>query len=285
MTLREILKRAKREKWAIGQFNFSTLEQLRGIAFAAKKNLSPVILGLSQSEADFFGLEEAISLVKALEKKLKFKFFLNLDHGKDLNLIRKAVDLGFEAVHFDGSSLSFKKNLELTREVVKYAKKKKVLVEGELGYLRGESRFFSKKKVKIKKEDLTKPEEVEEFVEKTKIDSLAIAIGNVHGIYPTMPKLDFERLKEIREKTDAFLVLHGGSGFPSSQLEKAINFGVQKININTELRVVWRKSLEKQLKKTKKEVKPYLILPKVISEIQKEVEKYIFVFKSRKKLC
>ena len=279
MELDQILKKAKREKWAIGQFNFSTIEQLKGIIGAAKKLSAPVILGTSEKESKFLGLEETIAQVRILENKMGLKLFLHLDHGKDLNYIKRAVDLGFDSVHFDGSELPFKENLKLTKKIVNYGHKKNVLVEGELGYLRGESRFFQKKKVAIKKEDLTRPKQAQEFVEKTKVDLLAPAIGNVHGIYPEMPELDFERLKEIREKTNAFLVLHGGSGLSRDEIKKAIKFGIQKININTELRLVWRESFLKILK-TSKEIKPYIILPQVSQAIEKKVEKYIKLFGS-----
>jgi len=279
MELNQILKKAKREKWAIGQFNFSTIEQLRGIIGAAKKLSAPVILGTSEKESKFLGLEETIAQVRILENKMGLKLFFHLDHGKDLNYIKRAVDLGFDSVHFDGSELPFKENLKLTKEIVNYGHKKNVLVEGELGYLRGESRFFQKKKIAIKEEDLTRPEQAQEFVEKTKVDLLAPAIGNVHGIYPEMPELDFERLKEINQKTDAFLVLHGGSGILRDEIKKAIKSGIQKININTELRLIWRESLQKILK-TSKEIKPYIILPQVSQAIEKKVEKYIKLFGS-----
>ncbi len=279
MELDQILKKAKREKWAIGQFSFSTIEQLKGIIGAAKKLSAPVILGTSEKESKFLGLEETIAQVRILENKMGLKLFLHLDHGKDLNYIKRAVDLGFDSVHFDGSELPFKENLKLTKEIVNYGHKKDVLVEGELGYLRGESRLFQRKKITIKKEDLTKPEQAQEFVEKTKIDLLAPAIGNVHGIYPEMPELDFERLKEINQKTDAFLVLHGGSGLSRDEIKKAIKSGIQKININTELRLVWRESLQKILK-TSKEIKPYIILPQVSQAIEKKAEEYIKLFGS-----
>ncbi len=279
----QLLKKAQKEGWAIGQFNFSTLEQLKGIVGAAKKLSSPVILGVSEGEVGYLGVKETIALVRILEQELRFPLFLHLDHGKNLDLIKTAINFGFDSVHFDGSSFSLKKNVKLSREIVKYAHRRKVLVEGELGYLRGKSKLFSKERAEIKEGDLTKPEEVNDFVKKTKVDSLAVAVGNIHGIYARMPKLDFKRLKAIREKTDAFLVLHGGSGLLAKDFKKAIKFGIQKININTELRVAWKGALQKNLKKSK-EIKPYLVLPKVVQVIEKEVEKYIKIFNSGNKL-
>lgn len=278
ITLKQILKDAQKNHYAIGQFNFSTIEQLRGILEAAKKMKSPVILGVSEGESKFLGLEEILALVEISKMKHRVSAFLNLDHGKDLNLIKKAIDYGFSAVHFDGSKLALGENIKYTKKIAEYAHKKGVLVEGELGYLRGESRLY-KEKAKIRKEDLTSPEEAKKFTNETKADNLAVVIGNVHGIYPKMPKLDFERLKEITKKTKAFLVLHGGSGIPEAEIKKAIKFGITKINVNTELRYVWKKSLEKSLKTG--EIKPYKILPKVQIAIQKKVEEKINLFNSK----
>jgi len=277
--LYNILKKAKSKGFAIGQFNFSSLEQLRGIASCAREQNFPVILGTSEKEASFLGLEETVALVRILENKMKFRLFLHLDHGKDLNFIKRAIDLGYDSVHFDGSSLFLKDNIRLTKKIVGYGHKKKVLVEGELGYLGGESKYFKSAKAIIRPQDLTNPKEVGEFVKKTGVDSLAIAIGNIHGVYEKMPKFDFRRLKEIRENTDVFLVLHGGSGVPAGELKKAIRFGIQKININTELRIVWKRVLLDALKDSG-EMKPYLILPQVERAIKKKVEKYIKLFRS-----
>jgi len=280
MKLKDYLKKAQKEKWAIGQFNFSTFEQLRGIIAAAQKTKNPVILGTSQGELSYLGLKEVLALVEISKLRSLTSLFLNLDHGKDLNWIKKAIDFGYSAVHFDGSELPFKKNIKCAKRIVEYAHKKGVLVEGELGYLRGGSNFH-KKIARIEKEDLTLPEKAYKFVRETKVDSLAIAIGNIHGIYAGMPKLDFERLKEINNKTNAFLVLHGGSGIPKAEIKKAIKFGIVKVNINTELRLIWKKTLEKSFKV--QEIRPYKILPKVQKAIQKKVEEKMNLFNSNYK--
>jgi len=283
MTLRQTLKKAQKQGWAIGHFNFSTLEQLKGIVGAAVRSSSPIILATSQGEAGFLGLEEAVALVKCLRKKTNHSLFLHLDHAKDLVYIRKAIELGYDSVHFDGSFLPFSENIKETRKVVVYAHKKGVLVEGELGYLRGESSFVKKRTPKIRKEDLTRPEQVEEFAARTKVDSLAIAIGNIHGIYRAKPKIDFKRLAEIRQRTDIFLVLHGSSGTSEQDLKRIIKNGVSKINVNTELRIVWRSELEKSFEKSPKVVKPYLILPPVVKATSLKIEKYIKLFRGDKK--
>jgi len=263
MTLKDYLKKAQKQKFAIGQFNFSTLEQLRGILAAAKKMKSPVILGTSEGESKFLGLEEILALVEISKMKYKVSAFLNLDHGKDLDYIKKAIDFGYSAVHFDGSDLSLEKNMKYAKKVVEYAHKKGVLVEGELEG--------------IEKENLSSLNEVKRFVKETKVDSLAIAIGSRHGLYRDV-KLNFNRLKEINSKVDTFLVLHGGSGISNVQIRKAIKFGIVKININTELRLAWKRTLAKSLKA--QEIKPYKILPKVQKAVQKKVGEKLKVFKN-----
>ena len=274
--LKDILNKAKKEKRAIGQFNFSTLEQLRGILRASSEAETPVILGTSEGELAYLGLEEVVALVEISKIKYqtsrsapcnssgikKVSAFLNLDHGKNLSLIKKAVDYGFSAVHFDGSGLPLEKNIEYAKKIVEYAHKKNVLVEGELDA--------------IKKEKITLLSEAERFVKETGIDSLAVAIGNVHG-YDRKVRIDFERLKEFNKKLAVFLVLHGGSGIPDASIKKAIKLGIVKININTELRMAWKQGLVKALRD--KEIKPYNILPKVEQAVQKKVEQKLNLFK------
>lgn len=260
--LKKVLKDAQKGKYAIGQFNFSTIEQLRGILEAAKKTKTPVILGTSPGELNYLGLEEVVALVEISKMKYGVSAFLNLDHGRDINIIKKAVDYGFSAVHFDGSSLPLEKNIEYAKIITQYAHKKSVLVEGEL-----ES---------IEKDSLTSLVEAERFLKETKVDSLAVAIGNIHGIHKDI-KLNFGRLKEINKITNAFIVLHGGSGISRAQIRKAIKLGIVKININTELRVAWKKSLSEAL--AKKEIKPYNIMPVVEKAIQKKVVEKIKLFK------
>ena len=278
--LKKVLKDAQKRKYAIGQFNFSTIEQLRGILEAAKKTKTPVILGTSEGELNYLGLEEVVALVEISKVKYGVSAFLNLDHGKDIDIIKRAVDYGFSAVHFDGSNLPLEKNIKYVKRIVGYAHKKGVLVEGELGYIGGESKTH-KKKAKIEKKDLTSLKQVERFVKETKVDSLAIAIGNIHGTYAGMPKLDFERLKEINNRTTAFLVLHGGSGISKTEVKKAIKFGIVKVNINTELRAAWKKTLKTILET--QEIKPYKILPQVQGAVQKKVEEKIILFNSKNK--
>lgn len=275
MKLEQALRKSKKNERALGQFNFSAFEQLQGILKAAQINDTPVIIGTSGGESHFLGLKQARALVNAGKEKYGVDAFLNLDHGQDLEWVKKAVDVGYDAVHFDGSDLSFEENIEQTKEVVKYAHSAGVLVEGELGYLTGESKSHQGQ-IEIKKEDLTSPEQVRKFVQATDVDSLAVAIGNVHGIYAKMPALDLERLQKINKETRAFLVLHGGSGISEQDLQQAVKSGIVKINVNTELRITWKENLTKALKQDS--IKPYQILPEVEQAVTEKVKKKITLF-------
>jgi fructose-bisphosphate aldolase class II len=274
-TLKYYLKKAEKEKWAIGQFNFSNLKILEAIIRAAVKLKAPVILGTSEGESKSIGLEQAVILTKSYRKETKLPIFLNLDHGKTLNYIKKAIDAGYDAVHFDGSNYSLQKNINLTKKVVKYARKSKALVEGEIGVV-GQA--------KGTKEVSTNPSQALKFVKETGVDSLAIAIGNLHGIKASgiNPKLDLKRLKEIKKKVSRVpLVLHGGSGTPKKDIKAAIKLGIVKININTEIRMAYTNTLRKVLKKKPKEITPYKYMPQVGKAVQKVVEEKIKLFKSR----
>lgn len=271
MNLKDYFQKAQKNKFAIGQFNFSTIEQLRAIFSAAQKTRSPVILGTSEGEAGFMGLEEVVALVGIMRKRYRVPAFLNLDHGKNFEIIQKAIGAGYDAVLFDGSELPLKKNLEILKKVVKSARRKGVIVEGEIGHV-GQESCVHKGKAAIKKEELTLPDEASYFVRKSGINSLAVAIGNVHGIYKKMPRLDFGRLTEIKKKVKVPLVLHGASGFSKAEIQRAIGLGVVKVNYNTELRLAWKEGFLEAFQKYQDEVKPY----KILSEVQRNIEKIVF---------
>lgn len=282
----QILKKAQKNKYAIGQFNISTDEQIRAVVEVAKDLKSPIIIGTSESEREFIGIEQVVALIKVWQKETNLPIILNADHCKTLESAKEVIDAGYSAVHFDGSSLSLEKNIEITKKVVEYTKSKNpdIIVEGEVGYLRGSSEVH-KEKIEIKEEDLTKPEEAKDFVNKTKVDSLALAIGTVHGIEAEAEKLYLNRLKEIQEAIpETFLVLHGGSGVSDEDIKEAIKLGIVKININTELRVAYSKGLEKEIKEHPEEVKPYKILAPAVEAVKKAVEEKIKVFGSKGKI-
>jgi ketose-bisphosphate aldolase len=277
--LKFYLKKAQKQGWAIGQFNFSTIEVLEAIVKAAIKTKSPVILGTSEGESNFFGLEQAVILRDYFRKKFNIPIFLNLDHCSNLRYIEKAIKSNYDAIHFDGSKLPVKENIELLKKIRKIAGPR-VVLEGELGIIGGVSGLH---KNQAKAGKMTDVLAVKDFVKQSRIDSLAVAVGTIHGIYLNEPGIDFERLKKIRQKTNAFLVLHAGSGVAENQIKKAIKSGITKININTELRIIWKKGLEKAFKNNSQEIKPYSCLNEVKINIAKKVEEKIIIFNSKNK--
>lgn len=279
----DIFKQAKEKKYAIGAFNASNLEGIRAIVQAARKLNSPVIIATSESEKKFIGGKQIKAAINVWREETDLPIVLHLDHGKSFEIIKEAIDDGYDSVHFDGSELSFEENVEITKKVVDFAKNKRVLnIEGEMGYLRGGSTLHEE--VEIKEEDLTVPEEALRFVEETGVDTLAIAIGNIHGIIKNKnlknPHLFLDRLEEIDKSLGdkAFLCLHGGSGTPKEDIKKAIKLGIVKININTELRIAYAKSLRDFFQENTNEVKPHNIMTPVVEAVQKVVEEKIGLF-------
>ncbi len=251
--LEKLFNKAQKGKWAIGHFNISDFKMLIPIFQAAKKLKSPVIIGMSERRSKRLGLKKAISLVRKLREENSFPVFLNLDHGKSFIYIKKAIDAGYDAVHFDGSDLPLLKNISIARQVVRYANKKNVLVEGEVGVIGGE---------------LTEPKDAKRFIKETGVDTLAVSVGTIHGIVKLgkkNPPISLKRLREIKKKTGKMpLVLHGGSGTPDKDIKAAVKSGVVKININTELQIAYK--------------------TKGLKAVQRVVEKKINLFGSNNKI-
>ena len=285
--LKYYFKKARKEKFAIGQFNFSTLSQMRAIVAAAEKLKAPVILGTSEGEGRFFGLEEATALRNVLREKTGLPIFLNLDHGKSFENSKKAIDAGYDMVHFDGSKLTLQENIKITKEVKKYANWRGIFVEGEIGVLGTDASKLYSEKLEIKEENLTKPVEALKYFREAKPDLLAVSIGNFHGMAACGgdPNLRIDLLDEINKifKGKILLVLHGGSGTPAGDIKKAINLGIVKININTELRIAFTKALTEALSENQNEATPYKYLPQVESAVQAVVEEKIRLFGSEGK--
>ncbi len=285
MKFYDYLKRAQKEKWAIGQFNFSTLEQLKAIIVALKNLKSPAIIGTSEGESGFIGLKQAVGLVSAYQEQEGVSVFLNLDHARSFDYIKKAIDIGYDGVHFDGSDLDIDKNIEVSKKVVEYAHKKGILVEGEINPTLGASKILEKIP-EASQEDLTDPKQVSRFIRETKIDSLAVNIGSFHGIevMGKSPVIDFDRLKEIKgQASDKFLVLHGGSGVADEDIKEVITQGIVKINVNTELRVAYTNALKQALNNKPLETTPYKLMPEVVNMVSKIVEAKIKLFGSDNK--
>src|SRR4030042_3971219 len=256
-TNKELLKRARAEGYAVGAFNTNNLEILQAIVSAGEAEKSPAIIAVSEGAIQYAGLSFLISMVQTASNQFSIPLSIHLDHGRDLEIIQSCIESGFTSVMIDGSHLPFEENMAITKRVVEMAKKKNVSVEGELGRLKGIEDHVS---VSEREAFLTDPQAAEEFVEKTRVDALAIAIGTSHGAYKFKGevKLDFERLQEVFKRVDIPLVLHGASGVPPAVLEKAeqfgaklpgakgvpddaiqkaVSLGIAKINIDTDLRL------------------------------------------------
>ena len=277
----EYLKDAKSDGYAIGHFNFSTEDVLKGIVEAARDAGAPaVMVGTSEGEVEFFGMYEAVALVGAVRKHFNFPVFLNADHFKSFGKCQEAIDVGYDSVIIDESKMSFADNISATKKVVEYAKSsgKDVLVEGEIGYLRGSSEV--QKAVEISSADYTKSEEVKEFVEKTGVNQLAVVFGNIHGIVTEQEeKLDIEHFKKIVVAVpDVFYVLHGASGLKDSDVQAAIKAGITNVHFNTELRVAYTEGLHKALHDKPGETTPYKYLKVGVEEMKKVVSAKIKLF-------
>lgn len=229
--MKTLLDKAYREGYALGAFNIVDLTFLEAIIDAARAQKSPVILNVAEVHFPFVTIEHIVPALQQIAREEKFDIALNLDHGLDIAAIERAVACGFGSVMFDGSHLDYEENIRQTREVLNLCRPKNISVEAELGAVgggEGGALCGSADPAKF-----TDAAQAEEFVKRTGIDALAVAIGNSHGRYRGEPKLDFDRLRDIRERCGIPLVLHGGSGIPDDDFRKAISMGIAKINFFT----------------------------------------------------
>jgi fructose-bisphosphate aldolase class II len=244
---------AKKNKYAVGQFNLNNLEFTQAITEAAMEEKSPVIFGVSEGAMKYMGLDYTVAMAKAAAERAGVPVALHLDHGSSFDVVMKCIRAGFSSVMFDGSHYPFEENIRLTKQVVEAAHAVGVSVEGELGTIGGVEDDLS-----VDEEDaaLAKPEEAIRFWEETKVDYLAIAVGTAHGIYKGEPKIRFDIIDEVAKNVGAPIVLHGGSGVPDESIKKAISFGVGKINVNTENQVACTETIRKILAAKPNEIDP-----------------------------
>lgn len=241
-TLKEVLKEADALNMAIGAFNTHNLEMLPAIIKAAVNQKTPVIIQTSCGTANYVGHKNLVAVCKSMGEEYGVDVVLHLDHAKDYDEIRKAIDAGYSSVMFDGSSLPLKENILGTKRVVAYAKKFNVSVEAELGTVGGTEDGIA---VSLDEVRYTDPEDAVEFVKQTGIDALAVAIGTNHGQYKSKTNISFEQLKKIHEAVHIPLVIHGGTGVKDEDVHRVIDLGIRKFNVGTELLVGWnRKSKE-----------------------------------------
>lgn len=280
--IKKLLKEANRGKYALGAFNTQNLEITLGIVGAAEKNRAPLIIQVSEATIDYAGLEAIAQIVRTTVKNFGFHtpVAMHLDHGKRFSSIIGCIKVGFSSIMMDASHLPFGENVAMTRKAVQYAHKHGAAAQGELGRLKGVEDVV---KVSGHESFMTHPDEAAEFVRKTGVDTLAVSIGNVHGIMKIregVPKLDLTRLEEIAKKVRVPLVLHGASGIPEGEIKKAIKLGIRIINIDTELRLAFTEAVKKILKADPSMYDPRKVLTPAIEAVEKTVRGKTKVFGS-----
>ena len=275
-----ILNKAKSGKYAIPQFNINNLEWTRFVLEECEINNSPVILGVSEGAAKYMGGYNVVyAIVTSLIESLKIKIpvCLHLDHGSTFEACKNAIDAGFTSVMIDASKYDLDENIRITKEVVEYARLHDVTVEAEVGHVGGEEDGIAAEVAYAKVEDAVM------LYKETNVDLFAPALGSVHGLYKGEPKLDFQRMKEISEKTNIPLVLHGGSGIPDDLIVKAIKSGICKININTELQISWHEAVKDFVKNNENAYDPRKVIKSGEANLKKSVTEKIKLLGSNNK--
>ncbi len=282
---RHLMQRSRQQKFAVGAFNIDNQETLIAVARAAQKLNAPVLVEVSDGEVEALGLENVRDMVDNYKAEYGVEMYLNLDHSPTVESCKRAIDAGYEFIHIDISQANHdateEEIIEKTKEVVEYAKFTGALVESEPHYFGGSSNLHEEE---IDYEEIKKtfstPEGTKAFVDATGIDTFAAAVGNLHGKYPVPKQLDLELLTRIREAIGCQISLHGGSGTPLHYFEEAARIGVSKININSDMRYVFRTTLEKVLADNPKEYAVVKLMPEVYKAVEAVVEEKINAFDS-----
>ena len=273
-TLSQLVQDVERRHGAVGHFNIGDFVFLKGVVGAARALNVPVLVGASEGEREFLGTRQLASLVKSVREEFDLQIFLNADHTHSLGKAEEAAKAGFDAVVFDLSTLPLEENARRTRQAVEALKtiNPAILIEGEIGEIGSGSEIHEE--APHAPRPLTTVSEATQFVAMTRVDILAPAVGNSHGMRRGMvagkekKRLDIERIREIKAATGIPLTLHGGSGTADEDLRNAIQSGINIVHINTELRLAWRRGLEQGLHQREQEVVPYKILPSAVEAIQ-----------------
>jgi fructose-bisphosphate aldolase class II len=283
-TLQQILAEADRQKVAVGHFNISDLVALKAVYLAAREVNVPVLVGVSEGERDFIGVQQIAALVRSLREQDGFPIYLNADHTHSIAKAREAAQAGFDLVVFDGSALPFEENATKTKQAVTEMKAihPSIVVEGELGFIGSSSSIHDK--VPEGMSPMTTPEQASEFVQRTGVDVLAPAVGTMHGMLKSMVQgttkkhVDPARIAAIKRATQKPLTLHGGSGTDDQGFLDAIEAGITIVHINTELRVAWRRGMDSALANKPDEVVPYKLLPDVVESVKQVVYSRLRLF-------
>lgn len=281
VTGNEVLLDAQKNKYAVGAFNVNNMEIVQAIIQAAEELNSPVIIQASQGGLKYAGVEYIAALGRLAGEMSKVPVVLHLDHGTDFKQIVQCIRHGFSSVMIDASKLPFEENIRKTKEIVDIAHAVGVSVEAELGKIGGTEDDIT---VEEKDAIFTDPEEARIFVEKTGVDSLAIAVGTAHGVYKGEPKIDYDRIKEIRKVVDIPLVLHGSSGVPYESLEKAIECGISKINIDTDIRASFTGKVHEVIEQYPDEIDPRKLLGPAREAMKETIKEKMLVFGSDNKV-
>lgn len=272
--LRNILEQAQKSGVAVGHFNVADFIILKAVFASAQDLKVPVIIGVSEGERKFLGVRQIALLVRSLREEFDFPVFLNADHTHSLANAIEAAKAGFDAIVFDLSALPIDENVRQTKAAVETLKSisPAILIEGEIGDI-GTGSEIHESAPDLSK-GLTTPEEAKQYVAETKIDILAPAVGNMHGMVQSMvqgkskKRLDLARIAQIKSATGVLITLHGASGTDDDDLRKAIAAGINIVHINTEVRVAWRHGLDEALAKQPQEVVPYKILPAAFEAVK-----------------
>jgi fructose-bisphosphate aldolase, class II len=280
---RSLMKRARDEKFALGAFNIDNQETLIAVVRAAAKKKAPVLVEVSQGEVDALGLENVRDMVDNYKYEYGVEMYINLDHSPSVEAAIAGIEAGFEFIHIDISQANHdapeEEIIEKTKEVVAYAKLTGALVESEPHYFGGSSNLHTTDiNYDEIKSTFSTPEGANAFVNATGIDTFAAAIGNLHGKYPVPKVLDLDLLQRIRDSIECNISLHGGSGTPGHYFIDAVKIGVSKVNINSDMRVAYRDTLEKVLSENPTEYAVVKLMDKVIDAVQEVVESKIDMF-------
>jgi fructose-bisphosphate aldolase class II len=281
-TLKEHIIDAEKKGVAIGHFNVADLKQIDVIVEVAQELQVPVIIGVSEGERDFVGVEEIVAIIIIKKEKTGLPIFLNADHTHSLETAKRAIDAGFDAITADASKLSLAENIDFVKAVVDYSQEtgKNIIVEGELGFIGASSDLKEAIPVDVflDEKSLTSSEDAAELIGKSGADLLAPAVGNLHGLLVSgQPKLNIAKISEIRKAIPVSLVLHGASGNSDDEVQKAIKAGCSIVHINTELRVAFRQGLEQGLE-NKKSIAFYSYSKPALEEMKKVVYEKLKVF-------
>lgn len=279
-TLREAIADARQKGIAIGHFNISDSNQFNAIVAAARAAALPVIVGVSEGERKFLGVKNAAALVAAARAD-GAAVYLNADHTYSVDLVKEAIDAGYDAVIFDGSHLPLEENIAQTKAAVAYARAsgRDVLVEAELGKIGTSSKLLDKLPDDMDTM-LTEPGEAARFIQESGADMLAPAVGTMHGRLKSgpPPRIDAARIADILKAAQVPLVLHGGSGSTDEDFRAAVRAGIAIAHINTDIRVAYRTGIEAGLAKSADEIAPYRFLAEGVAGVQRETERYLRLF-------